>query len=51
MVDELEKEGNVSECIGYLWMASDSGDMESTSHLAEICRSGKMVEKDEAEPN
>ena len=46
---KMEKEGKESECVKYLWMASDLGKMEATVLLAEIYRSGKMVDGDDEE--
>ena len=46
---KMETERNESGCVRYLWMASDSGEMEATIHLAEIYRRGAMVEEDGGE--
>ena len=46
---KTEREEIDSERVRFLWMASDSGEMEATARLAEIYKSGKMVEKDEEE--
>lgn len=46
---KMERNEKESECVRYLWMASDLGEIEATIRLAEIYQIGEMVDKDERE--
>ena len=46
---KMKKEGNESEYVRYMWMASDLGEKKAIFQLVDIYRSGKMVEKDTGE--
>lgn len=44
---KMEKEGKKNECMRFLWMASDYGEVETITRLEEIYRSGKIASEDD----
>ena len=43
---KMEREGKESECIRFLWTASDLWELEAAVHLAQIYQIGKIANRD-----